>query len=147
MDTNGKLVNTPYAFFVDDDIYSGVFDVDRIEQAVAASIEAIFVLLGKSDLLARQDPISFDKAEDMMVSYYNQIFGQTINIRKMTVETPLAYFSQVVKNLERHWHPNHKSVAIPEIESLMGQLGHISDTAPWLRFLLSQLYMSLATAL
>lgn len=147
LDTNGKPASTPHAFFVDDDIYSEVFDVDRIEQAVAASIEAIFVLLGESDLLARQDPISFDKMEDMMVSYYNQILGQVINTRKMTVETPPAYVSQVVKDLERHWHPKRKSVSIPEIESLTGQLGHISDTAPWLRFLLSQLYMSLAVAL
>lgn len=68
LDTNGRPANTSHAFFVDDDIYSKVFDVDRIEQAVAASIEAIFVLLGESDLLARQDPISFDKMEDMMVS-------------------------------------------------------------------------------
>ena len=56
---------------MDDDIYGKVFDVVHIEQAVAASIEAIFVLLGESDLLARQDPISFEKIEDMMVPYYN----------------------------------------------------------------------------
>ena len=70
-DTNGKPINTPHAFFVNDNIYSKVFDIERIEQAVVVSIEAIFVLLGESDLLARQDLISFDKMEDMMVSYYN----------------------------------------------------------------------------
>ena len=103
---------------MDNNIYRKVFDIDRIDQAVATRIEAICVLLGKSDLLARQDPTSFDKMEDMTVSYYNQILGQVINTRKMTVETPPAYISQVVKDVERHWHPNCKSVTIPEIESL-----------------------------
>ena len=124
---------------MDDNIYIEVFDVDRIEQAVVANIEGMFVLLDKSDLLARQDSISFDKMEDMMVSYYNQILGQVINTRKMTVETLPAYVIQVVNDLERHWHPKRKCVSIPEIESLTGQLGYTSDTAPWLRFLLSQL--------
>ena len=71
LDANRRPANPPHAFFVDDDIYGKVFDVVHIEQAVAASIEAIFVLLGESDLLARQDPISFEKIEDMMVPYYN----------------------------------------------------------------------------
>jgi hypothetical protein len=45
---------------VDDDVYVEIFDINRIEQAAAASIEAIFILLGHSQLERRQDPISFD---------------------------------------------------------------------------------------
>jgi hypothetical protein len=147
LDANGKPINTPHAFFVNDDIYSKVFDIERIEQAVVVSIEAIFVLLGESDLLARQDLISFDKMKDMMVSYYNQIFHQVINTKEVNVETPPAYVSQVIKDIGRHWHLKCKFFTIPEIEYLIGQLDRISNTAPWMRFFLSQLYMSLDAAL
>ena len=71
---------------MDDDLYSDIFDIERIEQAVAASIKAIFVLLGKSDLLSRQDPISFDKMVDTMVLHCNVILRQYIDTRKMTVK-------------------------------------------------------------
>ena len=39
-------VLTPHHIFVDDDIYLDVFDTVHIEQAISASIEAIFILLG-----------------------------------------------------------------------------------------------------
>ena len=93
LDNDGNPVNTPHAFFVDDDLYSDVFDIERIAQAIAASIKAIFVLLGESDLLSRQDPISFDKMVDTIVSHRNIILGQHIDTRKMTVETPPARVS------------------------------------------------------
>ena len=75
-DGNGNPVNTPHEFYEYDDLYSETFEIERIEHAVAASIEAIFVLLGKSDLLVRQDPILFDKLEETIVSYCNLILGQ-----------------------------------------------------------------------
>ena len=87
---------------MDDDLYSDVFDIERIEQAIAASIEDIFVLLGESDLLSRQDPISFDKMEDTTVSHCNLIMDQYINTRKMTVETPPEYVNSTVSNLLCH---------------------------------------------
>ena len=147
LDDNGNPVNTPHEFYVDDDLYSEIFDIERIEQAVAASIEAIFVLLGESDLLSRQDPISFDKMEETIVSYCNLILGQYINTRKMTVETPTEYVNNTVQVLQRHWHKKRKTFCINEMESLAGQLCHISDTAPWLRFLMSHVYTSITAAL
>jgi hypothetical protein len=36
----------PHGVYVDDDIYLNVADKRRFEQAIAASIEAIFMLLG-----------------------------------------------------------------------------------------------------
>ncbi len=41
---------TPHNFFVDDDIYSIIFDSYQIQQAVVARIKAIYILLGNSDL-------------------------------------------------------------------------------------------------
>ena len=65
----------------------------------------------------------------------------------MTVETPPEFIADVVRLIKDKWHKGRKSFEIHELESLIGKLGHISDTAPWLRFLMSQLYTSSAAAL
>lgn len=57
-DEQGRPLPTPHRLFVDDDIYADRFDVDRMEQAIAASIEAIFILLGVSGKHARVPPPS-----------------------------------------------------------------------------------------
>ena len=59
----GTLAPTPHSVYVDDGIYIDFFDIDRIEHAAAASIEAIFILLGPSALDLRQAPISFNKSK------------------------------------------------------------------------------------
>ena len=146
-DDNGDDVNTPHALFVDDDLYADIFIIERIEQAVAASIEAIFILLGESDLLHMQDPVSFEKMEDLIVAFRNIILGQVIDTRKMTVQTPAEYVLTTVHELQRHWHSKRKTFKILEIEKLAGRLCHIGNTAPWLHFLMSHVYTSITAAL
>ena len=50
----------PQRLFINDSVFAKVYSKDRvrIEQTIAAGIEAIFILLGQSDLAKRQDPIS-----------------------------------------------------------------------------------------
>ena len=48
LDDEGNQRPTPHKVFVDDGIYAEVFNVPRVEQAIAASIESIFILLGVS---------------------------------------------------------------------------------------------------
>ena len=88
LDENNNQVNTPHAFYVDDDVYSDLYDTPQVEQAVAASIEAIFTLLGNLALNLRQGTVSFDKMIDTTVSYNNHILGRMINIRTMMVSAP-----------------------------------------------------------
>jgi hypothetical protein len=147
LDNEGNPVPTPHDFFVDDDLYAEVFDLNRVEQAVAASIAAIFILLGKSELDKRQDPISFDKMEDLIISWCNIVLGQFIHTRRMTIETPPDYVQATVALMDRHWHGGRKSFRIHDIEVLTGRLCHISGTAPWLRFLMSHIYTSTTAAL
>ena len=93
---DGSVAPTPHYFFVDDGCYAEVFAKDRIEQAVAASIEAVFLLLGESNLDHRQDAISFDKLEEMVIGFANKILGQIINTRTMTVETPPEFVAETL---------------------------------------------------
>ena len=57
-DATGKVVDAPHDMFVDDNLYASVCVRARAEQTGAASIEAIFTVLGHSDLATRQDPVS-----------------------------------------------------------------------------------------
>ena len=144
---DGEPVETPHDFYVDDDLYAELFDIIRIERAVAASIEAIFILLGESALHLRQDPISFDKMEETMVSFRNRPLGKVVNTRSMLVATPRDYVMGTVLILQSRWHRKRQTYFICEIETLTGRLGHIAETVPWLRFLLAHVYSSVANAL
>ena len=62
--------------FVDDDIYAEVYDVEQIERTCAAGIEAIFIILGESNLRERQDLISWDKLFEMVIHFKKQSPGQ-----------------------------------------------------------------------
>ena len=130
LNENGHPVNTPHHLFVDDDIYAKIFDVERIEQCVAAGIESIFILLGESDTNIRQDPILWDKLYEMVIHYTNKVLGFVVNTRKLTIETLSDFVGNVSKLMTTTWGKHRKSFTIKEAETLTGLLGHISNTAP-----------------
>ena len=148
LDGNGNPVPTPQRLFVDDSVYTEVFEITRvrIEQAVAAGIEAIFILLGQSDLSKRQDPISFDKMVEMMISYLNKILGVLIDTRRLDVGVPPDYIKKTLALL-RPFHQHRKSFTVKEMERITGMLVFIACTAPWLKFLMPHVYTSVAVAI
>ncbi len=79
--------------FVDGDIYADIYNNtrERLEQAAAASIEAIFITLGISDLASQQVPISFDKFFEMPVAWTNRILGVDVDTRRLATCTPVKY--------------------------------------------------------
>jgi hypothetical protein len=76
---------TPHFVYADDDIYDDIFLVVNFKQCIAAFIEAIYILLGPSNLSCHQDPISFNKLTDMTISPINKnkVLGHIINTRHM----------------------------------------------------------------
>ena len=146
-DQNAKPKNTPHRLFVDDDVYAEVLKKHRVLQAIASGIEAIFIILGESNLAHRQGPIAWDKLFEMVINHTNKILGLIIDTRKMTVSIPQEFIDTVITLLRTVWHPKRKSFKVKEIEILTGMLADISNTPPWLRHLLSQLYTSAGYAL
>jgi hypothetical protein len=118
----------------------------QILRAVAASIEANFLLLGESDLSKRQDPNSWDKLFEMMVNFANIALGNHVNTRKLIVSIPHSFLADVNKLLE-HWHGGRKTFTIDEIARLVGKLNHIAQTIMWLNHIMGHLYTSLSCAL
>ena len=143
----GTPAPTPHNYYVDDGIYAEVFDRTRVEKALAASIEAIFIMLGDSDLSRRQDPVSFDKLIEMLVSHLNRILGHVIDTRRLVVGVPESFIQEVLTMLRTTWGDHRKQFTVKEAEELSGKLQHIAITAPWLKFLLTQICASLAAAL
>ena len=151
--SDGRDPNTPHAYFVDDDIYTDIFDLDatapaeRIEQAVAAGIEAVFILLGASDLSLRQDPLSWEKLRDFIISFRGKVLGVVVCTRSLSVSVPTAYLASTTTLLRDTWGGHRKSFLLREITELTGTLCHISGCAPWLKFLMPHLYCSITSAL
>ena len=65
----------------------------------------------------------------------------------MDVGTPQEFQHDIIKLLESKWATWRKSYTILEAEQLAGKLGHLAETAPWLRHLMSHLYTSIASGL
>ena len=148
LDDQGTPLPTPQRLFVDDSVYAEIYQAshERMERAVAAGIEAIFILLGQSDLAKRQDPISLDKMTAMMVSYLNKILGQLIDTRRMDIGVPPDYIHRTLLLL-KPFHKERKSFTVKEMETLTGMLVFIASTAPWLKFMMSHVYTSVAAAI
>jgi hypothetical protein len=148
LDANGDPAPTPQDLFVDDSLYAEVYehDRDRIEQTIAAGIEAIFILLGQSDLTKRQDPISFDKMTGMVVSFVNKLLGQLLDTRRLDVGVPPTFIADTLRLL-KPFHSNRKSFTVKEMEKVTGMIVHISSSTPWIKFLLAQMYISIAAGL
>ena len=106
--------------------------MECFEQCIACRIEAIYILLRESDLLKQQDPNSFDKLKDMIISRVNGILGHIINTHHMVISTPDEFVALVVQSMSTTWGPHHKSFIFREINLLADQLNHIFIAAPWL---------------
>ena len=65
----------------------------------------------------------------------------------MMVRVPVNYVQSTVSLLDKHWHKARNLFTIQNIEVLTGQLGHIANTSPWLRFMVSEVYTSIKASL
>ena len=146
LDAAGNPEDTPHDLFVDDDIYAEVYLRERVEQAIACSIEAMFICLGESDLTKRQDPISWDKLVECIISHFNKVLGLDFNTRKMDVGPPPEFVARTLTLLDA-FHEGRKAFLIKEMSSLVGHLSHIGTTSRWLPHVLSHLYTSITAAL
>ena len=81
-----------------------------------------------------------------MVSYFNKILGQIINTRSMDIGVPKSYIANVLQLLKQ-FHYERKSFIVKEMERITGMLIFIASSASWVKFLLLQIYLSIAAAI
>ena len=98
------------------------------------------------ELDKRQDPISFDKLEDMLVSYLNKILGTMIDTRRLDIGVPSAFIADTLNQL-KPYHSSRKEFRVKDMEGISGKLIFIAGTAPWLKLIMASLFRSVAAAL
>jgi len=79
---------------------------------------------------------------NMVISPINRILGHIIDTRRLTVDTLANFLNPLHAHLTTTWGPHRKSFTVLEAETLVGQLGHVSFAAPWLKHLISSLSVS-----
>ncbi|KAL7528436.1 hypothetical protein ACHAXR_002447 [Thalassiosira sp. AJA248-18] len=86
--------------------------------------------------------------EGMIASYMNKILGQVLDTRRLNVGVPPDYVTRTLLTL-KPFHAARNSFTVKEMETVTGMLIFIASCAcaPWLKFLLSQVYTSAAAAL
>ena len=124
LDTNGTPVGTPHLMYVDDAMYLDIANATHFKHATAASIKAIFILPGESDLTRQQDPIFWDKLLDMMIAPVNCILGLTINSCRLTVDIPPDFLAKVITILCTSWGLHQQTVIINQASSTTLGLVH-----------------------
>ena len=64
----------------------------------------------------------------------------------MDIGVPKSHIANVLQLL-KPFHYERKSFTVQEMERITGMLIFIASSAPWVKFLLSQMYLSIAAAI
>jgi hypothetical protein len=83
-------------------------DIDHMEMVLAATIEAIFVVMGKPNVAVRQCPLAMEKWLELVIGPTQIMLGLIIdtNSNRLTVAIPAKYLQEVLDLLNSTWHPN-----------------------------------------
>ena len=106
-DKFGNQINHPSKIWVDDILIAAV-GVEKMKMALAAAIEAIFVVLGPPETERRQCPLAMDKWTDLIIGETQTVLGLNLNTRKLTVSIPRKHLDETLFLIHNSWHRNRK---------------------------------------
>jgi hypothetical protein len=105
MDDAGKRTDLPARIYVDGALMLAL-NADHIKMVLAATIEAIFIVMGEPDIKVRQCPLAMDKWLEQVIGPKQTMLGLIIDTNRLTVPIPLKYLQEVLELLNSTWHPN-----------------------------------------
>ncbi len=146
MDDAGNRIDLPACINVDDALMLAL-DADHMKMVLAATIKAIFIVMGEPDVAVRQCPLAMDKWLELVIGPKQTMLGLIINTNRLTVAIPLKYLQEILELLNSTWNPNRCCFKVSEAQKLTGKLAHLAEGANWVFHLLSPLYSSIAYAL
>ena len=146
LDEQGNMKPVPTNIYVDDALLACV-GKENMMKALAAVIEAIFIVMGKPNTLVKQCPLAMDKWVGMMVRHEQTMLGLRLNTRRLSVGTTIEYNAEVRKLLIDNWPYEKTTFFASEMQTLIGKLGRLGEGAHWIYKLMSHIYTSLAYAL
>ncbi len=146
MDDAGNRMDLPTRIYVNDALMLAL-DADHMKMGLAATFEAIFVVMGKPDVIVRQCPLAMDKWLELVIGPKQTMLGLIIDTNRLTVVIPAKYLQEVHDLLNSTWHPKQRCFKVSEAPKLTGKLACLAKGANWVFHLLSHLYLSIAYAL
>jgi len=145
-DEAGNFVQPRARVYVDDALMAA-FSVWAMKLQLAATIEAIFTVMGEPNIELRQCPLAMDKWEELVIGPRQVILGLVIDTRTLTVGITDKYKEEVTNLINKTWHKGRKRFTVSEAQKLVGKLARLAEGAHWVFHLLSHLYTSIAHAL
>ena len=105
MDDAWNWMDLPAHTYVDNSLMLAL-DIDHIKMVLAATIEAIFVVMGKPDVAVRQCPLAMDKWLELVIGPNQAMLELIINTNRLAIAIPAEYLQEVLDLLNSTWHPN-----------------------------------------
>ena len=118
-----------------------------MKMALATVIESIFAVMGQPNLSLRQCPLAMDKWSNLNVAEHQLALGLVIDSKNMVVKMTKDYLVETLDLIESTWPKHRKRFTALEASKLVGKLGRLREGAPWSKYMVSQLYSSIAFAL
>ena len=143
---NGVVTPPRAKMYVDDALLACVGQM-RMKRALAAAIEAIFIVMGKPNTVIRQCPLAMDKWVGMMVVPQHVKFGLRVDVTALTVGITPKYMAEVRTIIATNWNPGRRHFRVKKMHQLIGKCARLGEGAIWIWKLMSHMYTSLAFAL
>ncbi len=105
IDDAGKRMDLPACIYVDNALMLAL-NADHMKMVLAATIEAIFVVMGEPDVAVKQCPLAMDKWLELVISPKQTMLGLIIDTNRLTVSNPPKYLQELLELLNSTWHPN-----------------------------------------
>jgi hypothetical protein len=113
MDDARNWIDLPAHIYVDNALMLAL-DADHMKMVLAATIEAIFIVMGKPDVAVRQCPLAMDKLLEVVIGPKQTMLGLIINTNRLTVAIPPKYLQEVLELLNSTWHHNQHCFEVSE---------------------------------
>jgi hypothetical protein len=105
MDDAGNWMDLPAQIYIDNALMLAL-NVDHMKMVLAATIKAIFVVIGKPDVTVRQCPLAMDKWIELVIGPKQTMLGLIIDTNRLTVAIPAKYLQEILDLVNSTWHPN-----------------------------------------
>ena len=133
-------------FYVDDGLLAAI-NKRRMEILLAATIEAIFLVMGDPDPRLRTCPLSLDKWVKLVASAYQIALGLAYDTVALTKGTTDEYRSNLLLMLDERWPKERCYFVAKDAQTLVGKLARLAKGARWVFHILSHMYDQIALAL
>ena len=118
--------------YVDDNLYAATREY--IALAIAASIESNYIVFGRPDNSSRRDTINDEKFYSTKCSPVRRQLGLIVDSTELMVRIPDDKLDAIRVAIEG-FHGARRRFTLREGASLVGSLGHIACSCPWIRHL------------